>query len=105
MNPEKLALPTVDWLDRKANPTKFFENLSYALSEFGFMVLTNAPGLGDAFQQRAFREVRALFDSPMELKKSAHISNSPFFRGYSLPTPAVGFCRLHGSSGHLRHRI
>ena len=88
MNPEKLALPTVDWLDRKANPTKFFENLSYALSEFGFMVLTNAPGLGDAFQQRAFREVRAFFDSPMELKKSAHISSSPYFRGYSLPTPA-----------------
>jgi isopenicillin N synthase-like dioxygenase len=105
MNPEKLALPTVDWLDRKANPPKFFEDLSYALSEFGFMVLTNAPGLGDAFQQRAFREVRAFFDSPMELKKSAHISNSPYFRGYSLPTPAVGFCRLHGSSGHLRHRI
>ena len=88
MNPEKLALPTVDWLDRKANPPKFFEDLSYALSEFGFMVLTNAPGLGDAFQQRAFREVRAFFDSPMELKKSAHISNSPYFRGYSLPTPA-----------------
>ena len=88
MNPEKLALPTVDWLDRKANPPKFFEELSYALSEFGFMVLTNAPGLGDAFQQRAFREVRAFFDSPMELKKSAHISNSPYFRGYSLPTPA-----------------
>ena len=88
MNPEKLALPTVDWLDRKANPPKFFEDLSYALSEFGFMVLTNAPGLGDAFQQRAFREVRAFFDSPMGLKKSAHISNSPYFRGYSLPTPA-----------------
>lgn len=88
MNPEKLALPTVDWLDRKANPPKFFEDLSYALSEFGFMVLTNAPGLGDAFQQRAFREVRAFFDSPMELKKSAHISSSPYFRGYSLPTPA-----------------
>ena len=88
MNPEKLALPTVDWLDREANPPKFFEDLSYALSEFGFMVLTNAPGLGDAFQQRAFREVRAFFDSPMELKKSAHISSSPYFRGYSLPTPA-----------------
>lgn len=88
MNPEKLALPTVDWLDRKANPPKFFKDLSYALSEFGFMVLTNAPGLDDEFQQRAFRDVRAFFDSPMELKKTAHISNSPYFRGYSLPTPA-----------------
>ena len=52
------------------------------------MVLTNAPGLSDEFQKRAFREVRSFFDSPMELKKTAHISNTPYFRGYSLPTPA-----------------
>lgn len=88
MNQPELALPTVDWLDRQANPAKFLKDLTYALSEFGFMVLTNAPGLGDDFQQRAFREVRAFFDSPVELKKTAHISNTPYFRGYSLPTPA-----------------
>ena len=52
------------------------------------MVLVNAPGLSDDFQQHAFREVRAFFDSPMDLKKTAHISNTPYFRGYSLPTPA-----------------
>jgi Isopenicillin N synthase and related dioxygenases len=83
-----LELPKVDWLDRGTNPKKFFKDLSYALSEFGFMVLTNAPGLTDEFQKRAFREVRSFFDSPMELKKTAHISNTPYFRGYSLPTPA-----------------
>ena len=83
-----LELPEVDWLDRESNPEKFFKDLSYALSEFGFMVLTNAPGLSDEFQKRAFREVRGFFDSPMELKKTAHISNTPYFRGYSLPTPA-----------------
>ena len=69
-----LELPKVDWLDRETNPEKFFKDLSYALSEFGFMVLTNAPGLSDEFQKRAFREVRGFFDSPMELKKTAHIS-------------------------------
>ena len=52
------------------------------------MVLTNAPGFSDDFQQDAFREVRGFFDSPMDLKKTAHISNTPYFRGYSLPTPA-----------------
>ena len=85
---ESLELPKVDWLDRELNPEKFSKDLSYALSEYGFMVLTNAPGLSDEFQQRAFKEVRGFFDSPMDLKKTAHISNSPYFRGYSLPTPA-----------------
>ena len=56
-----LQLPKVDWLDRESNPDQFFKDLSYALSEFGFMVLTNAPGLSDEFQKRAFREVRRLF--------------------------------------------
>ncbi len=85
---ESLELPKVDWLDRESNPEQFFKDLSYALSEYGFMVLTNAPGLSDDFQQHAFSEVRAFFDSPMDLKKTAHISNTPYFRGYSLPTPA-----------------
>ena len=85
---DSLELPKVDWLDRESNPEQFFKDLSYALSEYGFMVLANAPGLSDDFQQHAFREVRAFFDSPMDLKKTAHISNTPYFRGYSLPTPA-----------------
>ena len=42
-----LELPKVDWLDRESNPNRFFKDLSYALSEYGFMVLTNAPGLSD----------------------------------------------------------
>ena len=83
-----IELPEVDWLDKEANPDKFFKDLSYALSEFGFMVLVNAPGFSDTFQQKAFREVRGFFDSSMDLKKTAHISNTPYFRGYSLPTPA-----------------
>ena len=57
-------LPKVDWLDRESDPSKFFKDLSYALSEFGFMVLTNAPGFSNDFQQEAFQEVRGFFDSP-----------------------------------------
>ena len=49
-----LELPKVDWLDRESNPDRFFKDLSYALSEFGFMVLTNAPGLSDEFQKKHF---------------------------------------------------
>lgn len=81
-------IPTVDWLDLERDRNRFMDDLRYALSECGFMVLANAPGLEDAFQQRAFREVRGFFESPRELKKTAHIAKSPYFRGYSLPTPA-----------------
>ena len=89
MNSHKQSeIPTVDWLDLKADRDKFMEDLRYALSECGFLVLKNAPGLEDAFQQEAFREVRQFFDAPMDVKKTAHISNTPYFRGYTLPTPA-----------------
>lgn len=81
-------IPTVDWLELESNRQKFMDDLRYALSECGFLVLTNAPGLDDQFQQQAFREVRGFFDAPMDIKKTAHISNSPYFRGYTLPTPA-----------------
>ena len=50
-----LQLPEVNWLEKESNPEKFFKDLRYALSEFGFMVLTNAPGLSDEFQQQAFK--------------------------------------------------
>jgi len=81
-------IPAVDWLDLAGDRAKFMADLRYALSECGFLVLTNAPGLADDFQQRAFREVRGFFAAPMDLKKTAHISNTPYFRGYTLPTPA-----------------
>ena len=64
-NAGSLELPKVDWLDRESNPEKFFKDLSYALSEFGFMVLTNAPGLSDDVQKLAFWEVLGFFYSPM----------------------------------------
>ncbi|EHQ57772.1 dioxygenase, isopenicillin N synthase [gamma proteobacterium HIMB55] len=81
-------IPTVDWRDLDNNREKFMSDLRFALSECGFLVLLNAPGLTDAFQQEAFREVRQFFDAPMDVKKTAHISNTPYFRGYTLPTPA-----------------
>ena len=80
-------IPAVDWRDLETDRNKFLEDLRYALAECGFLILTNAPGLDDAFQQRAFREVRGFFDSPMDFKKESSIANSPYVRGYSLPTP------------------
>ena len=85
---DQSTIPTVNWLDLEADRDKFMDDLRYALSECGFLVLKNAPGLDDAFQQSAFREVRQFFDAPMDIKKTAHISNTPYFRGYTLPTPA-----------------
>lgn len=88
-------IPCVDWFDLETNRDKFMHDLRFALSECGFLVLLNAPGLDDGFQQRAFREVRGFFDAPMEIKKTAHISNTPYFRGYSLPTPSdSGFAQV-----------
>ena len=55
MKDPNLQLPEVDWLEKESNPDKFFKDLRYALSEYGFMVLINAPGLSDEFQQRAFK--------------------------------------------------
>ena len=55
---DQSTIPTVNWLDLEADRDKFMDDLRYALSECGFLVLKNAPGLGDAFQQSAFREVR-----------------------------------------------
>ena len=82
------AIPTVDWRDVERDRQKFLADLRFALAECGFMILTHAPGLDDDFQQRAFREVRAFFDAPRDFKKTAHIANSPYFRGYTVPTPA-----------------
>ena len=80
-------IPTVNWLDLENNRDKFLQDLRYALAECGFLILTNAPDLDDEFQQRAFHEVRGFFNAPMPVKKTAHIANSPYFRGYTLPTP------------------
>ena len=57
LTPKQAAnqLPTVDWLEQASNRKKFLADLKYALSEFGFMVLTNAPGLDNEFQQHALR--------------------------------------------------
>ncbi|OUU19345.1 MAG: 2OG-Fe(II) oxygenase [Flavobacteriaceae bacterium TMED48] len=89
MNSHKQSeIPTVDWLDLETDRDNFMDDLRYALSECGFLVLKNAPGLDDEFQQEAFHEVRQFFDAPMDIKKTAHISNTPYFRGYTLPTPA-----------------
>ena len=71
----KSEIPVVDWLDVDRDRQKFLGDLRYALSDCGFLVLANAPGLDDGFQQRAFREVRGFFDAPMDVKKTAHISN------------------------------
>ena len=81
-------IPVVDWADLENDREKLLADIRYALSECGFMTLINAPGLDDQFQQRAFRDVRRFFDAPEYLKKSAYIAKTPYYRGYTFPTPA-----------------
>ena len=84
-------LPTVDWLDLARDREKFLNDLRYALSDCGFLVLTNAPGLDDDFQQRAFREVRGFFDAPMDIKKDrAHFQYALFQRLHPADTCGPG---------------
>jgi len=81
-------IPVVDWADLENDREKLLADIRYALSECGFMTLINVPGLADEFQQRAFREVRGFFDAPEDIRKSTYIGKTPYFRGYTFPTPA-----------------
>jgi isopenicillin N synthase-like dioxygenase len=81
-------IPTVDWLDLENDREKFLEGLRYALAECGFLILTNAPGLEDEFQQQAFKEARNFFDAPADFKKASALQNDPYVRGYSETTPS-----------------
>lgn len=82
-------LPIVDFKDLQTDRAKFLGDLRHALANVGFLILANAPGFSDEFQQRMFREVRAFFDAPLEVKMKAHISKSPYFRGYTEPIEAT----------------
>ena len=81
-------IPTVDWLDLENDLEKFLEGLRYALADCGFLILANAPGLEDEFQQEAFKQARNFFDAPADLKKASALQNDPYVRGYSEPTPS-----------------
>ena len=81
-------IPTVDWLDVENDREKFLEGLRYALAECGFLILANAPGLEDEFQQQAFKEARNFFDAPLDFKRAAALQNDPYVRGYSETTPS-----------------
>ena len=80
-------IPTVDWHDLENDREKFMEGLRYALAECGFLILANAPGLEDEFQQQAFKEARNFFDSPIDFKRASALQNDPYVRGYSEKTP------------------
>jgi isopenicillin N synthase-like dioxygenase len=81
-------IPTVDWLDLENDREKFLEELRYALAECGFLILANAPGLEDEFQQQAFKEARNFFDAPLDFKRASALQNDPYVRGYSETTPS-----------------
>ena len=81
-------IPTVDWHDLGKDREKFMEGLRYALAECGFLILANAPGLEDEFQQQAFKEARNFFDAPLDFKRASALQNDPYVRGYSETTPS-----------------
>lgn len=54
-------LPTVDWHDLQHNRQKFLNDLRVALSDFGFLVLTNAPGPGRSIPTTSISRSAGLF--------------------------------------------
>ena len=83
------AIPTVDWRDVERDRQKFLADLRFALAECGFMILTHAPGSMKTSSSGPFGRF-GLFDAPRDFKKTAHIANSPYFRGYTVPTRRIG---------------
>jgi len=77
------SLPIVDWADVKRNRPKFLRELHHALTNIGFLVLKNAPGLDDKVQRRLFKSARHFFESSDDVKATADISLTPYFRGWS----------------------
>ena len=47
-----------DWADVERNRPKFLRELHHALTNIGFLVLKNAPGLDDKVQRRLFKSAR-----------------------------------------------
>lgn len=76
-------LPIVDYNLLSEDRPEFLRQLKHALTDVGFLVLANAPGLEDAFQHRMFKEVRGMFDAPMDVKTTGNINKTPYFRGHS----------------------
>lgn len=77
------SLPLLDWHNLARDREQFLADLRHALANIGFLVLKNVPGFEDEVQQRMFKEVRGFFDAPENLKATADIALSPYFRGWS----------------------
>lgn len=78
------ALPLVDWSDVSRDRPRFLTDLRSALADVGFCVLVNHPDFADDVQQRMFRASREFFSAPAEAKRSADISLTPYYRGWSM---------------------
>ena len=83
----KSEIPVVDWLDVDRDRQKFLGDLRYALWIAASLYSQTHRALTMGSSSAPFERC-AVFDAPMDVKKTAHISNTPYFRGYTLPTPA-----------------
>jgi isopenicillin N synthase-like dioxygenase len=84
------SIPIVNYADLRTDRNKFVRDLDHALSEIGFMVVTNVEGLEDSFQQELFAQAHRLFDAPNKTKQESCMSLSPNYRGWTAPAQVAG---------------
>lgn len=79
------AIPAVDYCLLATDRPRFLREVHHALAEVGFLMLLNYPKFSAEFQGSIFTEVRRFFDSPGELRDTASIALTPYYRGHTGP--------------------
>ncbi|KAI9021279.1 hypothetical protein DFJ74DRAFT_120332 [Hyaloraphidium curvatum] len=83
----KLVIPLIDMnLLSSGDPAEraeFERLLRYAVTDVGFLLLRNMPGLDQAFINKLLEQCHLFFGQPESEKDKLHMSNSKFFRGWT----------------------
>jgi hypothetical protein len=78
-------IPVVDWRRAETDREGFLADILHALSEVGFMCLTEHPHFDAEIQARTMAQAHRFFDAPAEIQATASIANTPHFRGHAPP--------------------
>ncbi|KAL7284226.1 hypothetical protein ACG7TL_001508 [Trametes sanguinea] len=91
-------IPVIDFSLATTNPTKYYDQLRYALEDVGFVMFVNIPGFEDEFQSELFTLARRLFEKPREWKESLGAHKSHALRGYFRGDDIAGPHKAHAEA-------
>lgn len=75
-------VPVIDFTLSRKNRKTYLQQLRDGLGGVGVGILTNVPGLEEAFQKEVFSLTEQVFSKPQEWKDALSISESHGLRGY-----------------------